>query len=134
MEYNSKSKDSEGNEIHEEVLDLKFFEVDENGEIVEVEKEEEKRKLQLIKFREKQMKYLENIKKLKIFKKKQVEIRNICKFCSEFGNFNINDIEDIPCMNIQCKIFYEKLSVNNEIEQINDNLKEHKNLFSKYFE
>ena len=131
---NSKSKDNEGNEIHKEILDLKFFEVDENGEIIEVEKEEENRKLQLIKYRERQMKYLEYIKKIKIFKKKQVEIRNICKFCSEFGNFNINDIEDIPCMNIQCKIFYEKLSVNNEIEQINDNLKEYKNLFSNYFE
>ena len=80
------------------------------------------------------MKYMENIKKLKLFKKKQVEIRNICKFCSEFDNFNINDIEDVPCMNIQCKIFYEKLSINNEIEQINENIEEYKNHISNFFE
>ena len=132
----SKSKDKYNIEYEDEkeIVDLKFFEVDENGEIVEIQKEDENKKIQIIKHRENQMKYMENIKKLKLFKKKQVEIRNICKFCSEFDNFNINDIEDVPCMNIQCKIFYEKLSINNEIEQINENIEEYKNHVSNFFE
>ena len=106
MEQNSK-----------ENLDLKFYEIDENEELIEVEKKEENKKIQLIKFRENQFVYLENIKKLKILNKKKAEIINICKFCSNFDSFNINDIEDIPCMNIQCKIFYEKLKINNEIDE-----------------
>ena len=108
-----------------EILDLKFYEVDENEEVIEIEKEEENKKMELIKFRENQMIYLENVKKLKILKKKKAEIINICKFCTGFDCFNINDIEDIPCINIQCKIFYEKLKINNEIDEyieINKNI------------
>ena len=100
-----------------EILDLKFYEVDENENIIEVEKEDENKKIKLIKIRENQMTYLENIKKLKILKKKKSEIINICKFCTGFDNFSINDIEDVPCINIQCKIFYEKLKIENEIDE-----------------
>ena len=123
----SKHKDNLENKEEKEICDLKFYEVDENEEIVEIEKDEENKKMKLIKDRENKMKYLENIKKLKLFKKKRIEIINICKFCSEYDNFNINDIEDIHCMNIQCKIFYEKLTINNEIEQINDSINYYKN-------
>ena len=108
-----------------EILDLKFYEVNENGEVLEVEKEEENKRMELIKFRENQMIYLENKKKLKILQKKKIEIINICKFCTGFDNFNINDIEDMPCINIQCKIFYEKLKITNEIDEyieINKNI------------
>ena len=100
-----------------EILDLKFYEVDENENIIEVEKEDENKKIKLIKIRENQMTYLENIKNLKILKKKKSEIINICKFCTGFDNFSINDIEDVPCINIQCKIFYEKLKIENEIDE-----------------
>ena len=91
--------------------------MDENENIIEVEKEDENKKIKLIKIRENQMTYLENIKKLKILKKKKSEIINICKFCTGFDNFSINDIEDVPCINIQCKIFYEKLKIENEIDE-----------------
>ena len=134
---NSKSNKedvSHENQYQKEIIDLKFYEVDENGEIFEVERDEENKKMEIMRHREKQMKYIENFKKLKVLKKKQFEIKRICKFCSEFDNFNINDIEEVPCMNIQCKIFYEKLSINNEIEQINDNINNYKNLFSDFFE
>ena len=126
----SKSKDIGENKVEKEIIDLKFFEVDENEEIIEIKREDESEKIRLIKLREYQIQYIENIKKLKLLKKKQIEIRNICKFCSEFDNFNINDIEDIPCLNIQCKIFYEKLSINNEMEQINNNIEDYKNQLS----
>ena len=129
----NKSKDIKENKKEKEILDIKYFEVDENEELIEIEKNEENKRIKLIKHRENQMKYLENIKKLKILKKKQIEIRNICKFCSGFDKFSINDIEDIPCLNIQCKIFYEKLSLNNEIEQINNNVEEYKNDISNFF-
>ena len=108
-----------------EVLDVKFYEVDETEEVIEVEKEEENKKIKIVKFRENQMMYLENVKKLKILKKKKSEIINICKFCNGFDSFNINDIEDVPCINIQCKIFYEKLKIENEIDEyinINKNI------------
>ena len=90
-----------------------------------MEKEEENKKIKIVKFRENQMMYLENVKKLKILKKKKSEIINICKFCNGFDSFNINDIEDVPCINIQCKIFYEKLKIENEIDEyinINKNI------------
>ena len=120
-----------------EILDLKFYEIDENKELLEVEKKEENKKMQLIKFREKQMTYLENVKKLKILKKKKTEIMNICKFCTGFDSFNINDIEDVPCVNIQCKVFYEKLKINNEIDEyinINKNLENLKFDIPEHFE
>ena len=107
-------------EEDKEILDLKFYEFNEKEEIIEVKKEEENKKMKLVKIRENQMIYLENHKKLKILQKKKSEIRNICKFCTGFDHFNINDIEDIPCMNIQCKVFYEKLKINNEIEEYID--------------
>ena len=47
-----------------EVLDVKFYEVDENEEVIEVEKEEENKKIKIVKFRENQMMYLENVKNL----------------------------------------------------------------------
>ncbi len=93
--------------------------------------------MQLIKFREKQMTYLENVKKLKILKKKKTEIMNICKFCTGFDSFNINDIEDVTCVNIQCKVFYEKLKINNEIDEyinINKNLENLKFDIPEHFE
>ena len=122
---NFEIKNSDEVEQKKEILDLKFFEVDENENLIEIQKEEENKKIKLIKFRENQMTYIENIKKLKILKKKKTEIINICKFCTGFDNFNINDIEDIPCINIQCKIFYEKLKIENEIDEyinINKNI------------
>ena len=132
----SKSKDNKDNKEEKEekeIIDLKYYEVDENEELIEIEKKDENKRTKLIKHRENQMKYLENVKQLKILQKKQIEIRNICKFCSGFDNFNINDIEDIPCLNLQCKIFYEKISINNEIEQINYNVEEYKNDISNFF-
>ena len=129
-----KSKESsEINKDEKEIIDLKFFEVDENEEIVEIEKEDENKIIKYLKNRENQIKYLENIKNLKVLNKKKVEIRNICKFCTGFDNFNINDIEDIPCLNIQCKIFYEKLSINNEIIEINSHIEEYKNGINNFF-
>ena len=119
------SENGDCGHFSKEILDLKFYEIDENEELLEVEKKEENKKMQLIKFREKEMTYLENVKKLKILKKKKTEIMNICKFCTGFDSFNINDIEDVPCVNIQCKVFYEKLKINNEIDEyinINKNI------------
>ena len=119
------------NKIKNGVILDRFFDdefafiIDENENLIEIQKEEENKKIKLIKFRENQMTYIENIKKLKILKKKKTEIINICKFCTGFDNFNINDIEDIPCINIQCKIFYEKLKIENEIDEyinINKNI------------
>ena len=133
----NKSKHENMIESSNEILDLKFYEIDENEELIEVEKEEENKKIKLIKFRENQIVYLENIKKLKILNKKKAEIINICKFCSSFDSFNINDIEDIPCLNIQCKIFYEKLKINNEIDEyknINANIENLKYNIPEEFE
>ena len=133
----NKSKHEDMIESSNEILDLKFYEIDENEELIEVEKEEENKKIKLIKFRENQIVYLENIKKLKILNKKKAEIINICKFCSSFDSFNINDIEDIPCLNIQCKIFYEKLKINNEIDEyknINANIENLKYNIPEEFE
>ena len=135
IDYNSKSKlNPVVNNDEKEIVDIKFFEVDENEEIIEVKKEDESKRIKCVKMRENQIRYLENIKKLKVYKKKQVEIRNICKFCSGFDSFNINDIEDIPCLNLQCKIFYEKLSVKNEILEINSHIEEYKNDISNLLE
>ena len=125
---NFEIKNSDEVEQKKEILDLKFFEVDENENLIEIQKEEENKKIKLIKFRENQMTYIENIKKLKILKKKKTEIINICKFCTGFDNFNINDIEDIPCINIQCKIFYEKLKIENEIDEYINIIKNIENL------
>ena len=124
-------------EEDKEILDLKFYEFNEKEEIIEVKKEEENKKMKLVKIRENQMIYLENHKKLKILQKKKSEIRNICKFCTGFDHFNINDIEDIPCMNIQCKVFYEKLKINNEIEEyidFNKNIEKLEFDFTEVFE
>ena len=59
----NKSKDIKENKKEKEILDIKYFEVDENEELIEIEKNEENKRIKLIKHRENQMKYLENIKK-----------------------------------------------------------------------
>ena len=68
----SKSKDNKDNNEEKEIIDLKYYEVDENEELIEIEKKDESKKIKLIKHRENQMKYLENIKKLKILQKKKL--------------------------------------------------------------
>ena len=132
MNQSKKEEENKENKEEKEIIDIKFFEVDENDEIVEIKKNEEKQRNKLLEYREKQMVYLENIKKLKLYKKKKIEIGNICKFCSGFNTYNINDIEDIPCLNIQCKIFYEKLSISNEIDRINNNIEDYIKDISNY--
>ena len=43
-------------------------------------------------------------------RKKRFMFNLICRQCSGFNNFNI-DIEEVPCVNYQCKIFYEKKTI-----------------------
>ena len=57
---------------------------------------------------------IEEFKRKKILYNKYEEINLICKKCSTISKYNI-DIEDIPCINYQCKIFYEKQLVKNQI-------------------
>lgn len=59
-----------------------------------------------------------NHKKKLILLKKINEINKICRFCTEADKFNI-DIEDIPCILYQCKLFYQKRLVINELNEIN---------------
>ena len=53
-------------------------------------------------------------KRKKILYKKYEQFNIICKKCSTISKYNI-DIEDIPCINYQCKIFYDKQLVKNQI-------------------
>ena len=43
-------------------------------------------------------------------RKKRFMFNLICRQCSGFNKFNI-DIEEVPCVNYQCRIFYEKKTI-----------------------
>jgi hypothetical protein len=45
-------------------------------------------------------------------KLKQYEM--ICRFCSEVSKYNIS-VEEVPCVNLYCKIFYDKLYCKNNL-------------------
>ena len=84
------------------------FNYDENR-INNLKKDFEKRnkKLKLI---------IEYKKRINLMKREKV-LDNICRYCSSYKKFNL-DIEEIPCINYQCKIFYEKRIVKNELDNI----------------
>ena len=60
---------------------------------------------------------IEYKKRINLLKRKNT-LQKICRYCSSFSKFNL-DIEEIPCINYQCKIFYEKRIVQNELDIIN---------------
>lgn len=53
------------------------------------------------------LKILYESKKKRILVHKKRQIETICRLCSGFEKFNI-EIEDVPCVNYQCKLFFEK--------------------------
>ena len=117
---------SDKKELDEIKIDVKVYEADSKNNIIEIDNEEAMNEiLKEIsdKQREKQRLFLEKNKKLKLYEKRKMKIKEICGECSGFKNCGITDIEDIPCINIQCDIFYEKLAIKNEIEEIKNEIK-----------
>ena len=88
-------------------------EEDNNGEDFEMKRFKYRYKVDLIVRKDEISKRLNKVRVVeKVIRKKWLmekikEINDVCKMCSGCNKFNL-DIEDVPCVNYNCKLFYEK--------------------------